>query len=195
LQWRDRGLTVHQETGFPDEDVTRLRFEGGAPQNFSLLLRQPAWCETMSVAVNGRRAATARKPGSYHRLSRRFRAGDVVEIRLPMRLTIEALPNAPEYGALLFGPIVLAGRLGTEGLAPGSQLIVNERESGKMLQAEVQLPEWRKPLGDLVTHTARTNPQKLEFRASGFAGGASVDLIPWFRLTHERYNLYWHASV
>ncbi len=195
VQWRERGLTIHQETRFPDEDVTRLRFEGGAPQHFALLLRQPAWCDTMTVAVNGRRAATARKPGSYHRLTRRFRAGDIVEVRLPMRLRIEELPNAPEYGALLYGPIVLAGRLGTDGLTPGSQLIINERQSGSMLKSEVQPPEWKKPLRELVAHTARTNPQKLEFRISGFAGDASVDLIPWFRLTHERYNLYWHARA
>jgi len=194
LQWRDRGITVHQETRFPDEDVTRLRFEGSAAQRLSLVLRQPAWCETMAVTVNGRRTATARRPGSYYRLSRALRAGDVVEVRLPMRLTVETLPNAPEHGALLYGPIVLAGRMGTEGLAPGSQLIVNERQSGSMLQAEVQVPEWKKPIHDLAAHTTRTNPQKLEFRASGFEGGASVDLIPWFRLTHERYNLYWRAS-
>jgi DUF1680 family protein len=194
LQWRDRGITVHQETRFPDEDFTRLRFEGSAAQRLSLVLRQPAWCETMSVTVNGRRTATARRPGSYYRLSRALRAGDVVEVRLPMRLTVETLPNAPEHGALLYGPIVLGGRMGTEGLAPGSQLIVNERQSGSMLQAEVQVPEWKKPIHDLAAHTTRTNPQKLEFRASGFEGGASVDLIPWFRLTHERYNLYWRAS-
>jgi len=112
-----------------------------------------------------------------------------------MRLTVETLPNAPEYGALLYGPVVLAGRMGTAGLTAGSQLIVNERESGKMLQAEVQVPEWKKPIRDLVAHTARTNPQKLEFRTSGFESGASVDLIPWFRLTHERYVLYWRASA
>jgi DUF1680 family protein len=193
LQWRERGLTVHQETRFPDEDLTRIRFEGRDAQQFSLVLRQPGWCETMSVTVNGRRAATARRPGTYYRLTRRFRAGDVVEVRLPMRLTVETLPHAPEHGALLFGPIVLAGRMGTDGLTPGSQLIVNERQSGNMLQAEPGIPGWKKPIRELAAHTTRTNPQKLEFRTSGFEGGASVELVPWFRLTHERYNLYWKA--
>jgi hypothetical protein len=35
----------------------------------------------------------------------------------------------------------------------------------------------------------------LQFRTTGFEGGASVNLIPWFRLTHERYNLYWRADA
>ncbi len=89
---------------------------------------------------------------------------------------------------------MLAGRLGTAGLTPGSQLIVNERESGNMLQADVKIPRWTRPLAELVANTTRTNPERLEFRTSGFEGGASVDLIPWFRLTHERYNLYWQAK-
>jgi hypothetical protein len=90
---------------------------------------------------------------------------------------------------------VLAGRLGTEGLTPGSQLIINERESGNMLQAHVKVPKWTKPLAELVANTKRTSQDRLEFRTAGFDGGASVELVPWFRLTHERYNLYWRREV
>ncbi|MES1263585.1 MAG: glycosyl hydrolase, partial [Peristeroidobacter soli] len=92
------------------------------------------------------------------------------------------------------GPVVLAGRFGTQGLAPGSQLIINERESGNMLQADVKIPRWTRPLDQFVAHTTRTSTQRLEFRTSGFENGATVDLLPWFRLTHERYNLYWPHS-
>jgi DUF1680 family protein len=110
-----------------------------------------------------------------------------------MSLRVEPLPNAPEYAALMYGPIVLAGRMGTEGLKPGSQIIINERESGNMLKADVNVPRWTKPLAELVANTTRTNAEKLEFRTAGFEGGASVELLPWFRLTHERYNLYWRV--
>ncbi len=193
LDWQDRGFTVIQETRFPDADTTRLTFRG-KKQTLRLWLRQPSWCEVMTVSVNGRRKATARQPGTYHLLERKFRPGDVVEVRLPMSLHLEPLPNAPDYVALMYGPIVLAGRMGTEGLTPGSQLIVNERESGNMLKADVKIPRWTKPLAEMVSHTTRTNAEKLEFRMSGFDGGASVNLIPWFRLTNERYNLYWRAG-
>jgi DUF1680 family protein len=119
----------------------------------------------------------------------------VVELRLPMALKVETLPNAPEYAAVMYGPIVLAGRMGTEGLTPGSQIIVNERESGNMLQANVNIPRWTKPFADLVANTTRTNADRLEFRTTGFEGGASVTLVPWFRLAHERYNLYWRRDT
>jgi hypothetical protein len=58
----------------------------------------------------------------------------------------------------------------------------------------VKVPRWTRPLEQLVSRTRRTDPKRLVFMTSGFAGGESVELLPWFRLTHERYNLYWHRS-
>ena len=193
LNWAEGKVKVRQETKFPDADSTRLIFDDAGSEALSLAIRQPAWCPVMTVSVNGR-AARARRPGEYFKLERRFRNGDIVEVRVPMTLRIEMLPDDAEHAALVYGPIVLGGRMGKQGLTPGSQLIINERESGNMLQADVKIPRWTRPLEELVKNTARTNAERLEFRTSGFEGGASVDLIPWFRLTQERYNLYWRAS-
>jgi DUF1680 family protein len=193
LDWSDRGLKLRQETRFPDSEVSRLIIDEVGTKKVSLAIRQPAWCPVMTLTVNGR-VSRARRPGEYHTVRRQFRAGDVIEVRLPMSLRIELLPNDPDHAALVYGPIVLGGRMGTEGLTPGSQLIINERESGNMLKANVKIPRWTRPLDQLAAHTTRTNPDRLEFRTTGFEGGASVDLIPWFRLTHERYNLYWHSD-
>jgi uncharacterized protein len=194
LTWRERDITLTQSTRFPDTDTTRLEFTLARPRSLKLAIRQPAWCAAMTLTVNGKRKTVSRRPGSYYTLDRTFRSGDVVEVRLPMALSAERLPNAPDHAALLYGPIVLAGRFGNAGLTPGSQLIVNERESGNMLKADVKIPRWSKPLVQLVTHTSRTSPARLEFRTTGFDGGASVDLAPWFRLSNERYNLYWRQE-
>ena len=35
-----------------------------------------------------------------------------------MRLTMEPLPGSKDYAAFFYGPVLLAGRLGTEGLDP-----------------------------------------------------------------------------
>jgi DUF1680 family protein len=193
LEWKERDLRITQTTRFPDADTTKLEIKAGgnAPQ---LAIRQPGWCPAMTVTVNGKRKQVARQPGTYYRLRGNLRDGDRIEIRTPMSLRLEPLPNAPEYAALAYGPIVLAGRMGTKGLAPGSQLIINERESGNMLNDAVAIPTWRQSLAELLASTKRTNEEKLVFTARGFEGDATVELIPWFRLTHERYNLYWHAT-
>ena len=193
LDWRARGLTSTQTTRFPDSDITTLQFAAGAPQALTLAIRHPAWCPAMTVTLNGRKSVS-RRAGDYFRMSRTFRAGDVIVIRTPLLPRLETLPNAPEYGALMVGPIALAARLGTAGLAPGSQLIVNERQSGQMLDDKVPIPVWSKPLAQLPANLTRTDAHSLTFTAAGFEGGAPVQFVPWFRLTHERYNLYWQRS-
>ncbi|HLA73551.1 MAG TPA: beta-L-arabinofuranosidase domain-containing protein [Steroidobacteraceae bacterium] len=200
LDWRERGVTLTQETRFPDADTTRLIFNTGKPQTLRLALRQPAWCAAMTVTLNGKRHLVSRRPGRYCIVERMFRAGDVVELRLPMALALEPLPNAPansskEWAAIMYGPIVLAGRLGTQGLTSGAQLIVNERESGNMLNEPVDVPRWSRWLAELLTHTSRTDAKTLRFTTRGFDGGKEVELIPWFRMAHERYNLYWQSQA
>jgi DUF1680 family protein len=193
LDWSERGIRLTQHTRFPDEDTTRLEFVAGKPAPLTLAIRQPAWCPVMTVTVNGRKH-TARRPGEYFPLTRRFRAGDRIEARTPMSLALEPLPDAPGHAALRYGPIVLAGRLGTAGLTPGSQLIVNERKSGEMLNEPVPIPRWTRPLQELPARTRRLDGDVLRFEAEGFEGGGTVELIPWFRATHERYVLYWERS-
>ncbi len=196
LQWRERGLTITQTGNFPDSATVELRFDCKKRQKLKLRIRHPAWCAEMTVGENGKAPIVSRDPGSYFEIpGDRIMPGDTLRITLPMSLRTEPLPNAPDHSALVYGPIVLAARLGTEGLEPGSQLIINERESGNMLRADVKIPRWTKPLDLLAKNTRRTNPDKLEFRASGFEGGVDVNLLPWFRLAHERYNLYWQSST
>ena len=101
----------------------------------------------------------------------------------------------PTTRPLMYGPIVLAGRLGTQGLTPGSQLIVNERESGEMLNETIEIPRWTDRSRNCSRTRKRTSDDELALHARGFRGGASVELIPWFRLTHERYNLYWRRTA
>ena len=55
-------------------------------------------------------------PGSYITIRRRWQDGDQVEIKSIMTLRIESLPGEPKIVALFYGPIALAGELGTQGL-------------------------------------------------------------------------------
>jgi DUF1680 family protein len=115
LEWRERGITLEQETRFPDADTTRLTFTLAHPQTLELSIRQPAWCDGLQISVNGKVVKTP-NDREYRNLKRRFRTGDVVEVRMPMTLRVETLPGEPGLGALVYGPIVLAGRLGTQGI-------------------------------------------------------------------------------
>ena len=148
----------------------------------------------MTVRVNGKRWIDGIASNSHYLpVDREWRTGDVVEIDLPMTLRVEPLPGTTDLVAFVYGPIVLAGRLGREGLAPGNQIIVNERESGNMLKADVEVPMLA---GDSTTLTSRItqDPQDpLTFRTNGLGRPRDVELAPFYRLAHERYSLYWRV--
>ena len=113
VSWAEKGLSLRQETRFPDQDTVRLTIKLQAPIHLALNLRHPSWAEgDLSLTVNGQRQTAASRPGSYATLDREWRDGDVVELRLPMRLRTEPMADDPTVVAFLYGPIVLAADLG-----------------------------------------------------------------------------------
>jgi DUF1680 family protein len=166
LTWREKGLSVTQATKFPEEGATQLTIHATRPTRLSMKIRHPSWCDVATISVNGHETRS-RRPGSYVEIERTWRNGDLVEVALPMQRHLEPLPTAPEFVAVMHGPIVLAGRMGTKGLTPGADIIVNERTSGDMLNEPMAIPTL----------------------------SSAIELAPYYRIAHERYNLYWRAGA
>jgi hypothetical protein len=106
LRWK--GITVTQTTGFPVEQGTTLRIAGRA--RFDLSLRVPAWAGEFTVTVNGERQRLDALPGTYVTVSRWWRDGDVVRVRMPFALRAERTPDQPLVQSLMYGPIHLVAR-------------------------------------------------------------------------------------
>jgi DUF1680 family protein len=188
------GLSLRQTTLFPDEPRTRLEVTSDRPVRAAIRVRQPRWCPDMAVRINGRAMPARAGANGYVVLDREWRRGDRIDIDLPMRLRTEALPGAPDHVAFVYGPIVLAGRLGQAGLSPGSQIIVNERESGTMLNAAIDVPTLAGDATSLIEHVQPDAHDPLVFRTVGIGRPHDVELAPYYRLAHERYNLYWNVA-
>jgi len=187
------GLTLTQHTEFPAKDTTQLQVSVQRPVQMALKIRHPGWCDVVTVAVNGLLQRTSRSPGTYIEISRKWRTGDIVDVHLPMKLRTEPLTGAPDLVAVLYGPIVLAGRLGSEGIAAGTDLIENERTSGEMLNSAIWIPDWIGRAADLTAQIERSRGASLSFRASGFENAGAIELVPYYEIAHERYNLYWRV--
>jgi DUF1680 family protein len=191
VTWNEMGLVLRQTTTFPESPVTDFAIAVTRPVRATINVRQPGWCSGMAVRVNGRRWNAGAGANGYVAIDREWRQGDRVQVRLPMTLRAELLPGTTDMVAFVFGPIVLAGRFGREGLAPGNQIIVNERESGSMLKADVEIPVLAGDVATLTKRIRRDPHAPLTFRTAGVGRPRDVELAPWFRLAHERYNLYW----
>ncbi len=194
LSWEEKGMTFTQTTRFPEQGMTRLRLKVRRPSRLTLNIRHPSWCQAATLFVNGRRHTTSRQPGGYVAIGRVWHDGDTVEVRLPMSLRAEPLPGNPDVVALLYGPIVLAGRLGREGLTTGADIIVNERTYGDVLNAKVEVPVLAGDAREVVSRIKPSKGEALTFRTEGIGRPHDVSLVPFYRIAHERYNLYWKVS-
>jgi DUF1680 family protein len=190
LIWREKNLRIEQLTRFPDEDFTRLRVRASAPTRFNLKIRHPSWCPRATVTVNGHHWIDSTTPGRYVDIDRTWQDRDIIEVRLPMQLRQEALPNAPGLVAVMYGPIVLAGRLGTEGISQGTDMIVNERTSGDMLNIPMPVPQLPEN-----AQIKRASTRNLSFSIRALRPDREIELVPWHRISHERYTLYWNVNA
>jgi DUF1680 family protein len=193
LDWPERGVKLTQRTRFPEEDRARFTIEADKPQWLALRIRHPSWCRTATVTINGKRQVVSNEPSSYVLVERKWRTGDEIEVHLPMHLHTEALPGEANIVAALYGPIVLVGRMGRHGLAPGADLIVNERLSGTMLNDPTPVPAWPGNPATFI-ESFRGSEAPLRFAVGGFENDRTIELMPYYALAHERYNLYWRMA-
>ena len=105
-----------------------------------------------------------------------------------MSLRIEAMPDDPSVVAFLYGPVVLAADLGTQGLDAS-------RRYGP--QAPEVAREDTPPIPLLVANGAaealarlRSTGEPLVFRTEGLGRPSDVELRPFFRLADRRYTVY-----
>jgi DUF1680 family protein len=177
LNWQEKGFRLRQETKFPDVASTTLHVTVDKPVQLALNLRIPEWLTSGSIKINGKPIDASASPGSYLTLSRIWKTGDRVEMDLPMRLRIEAMPDDPKTQAVLYGPIVLAGDLGTKGLAP--ELIVGPSQPQIRKAGAIDIPRLQ---------AIKPGDSPLTFQMNGTA------LLPLSRILDRRYTVYFQTA-
>ncbi len=192
LNWADKGISVRQETQFPESDTTVLKISASKPVKFTLKIRHPAWAvDGVKVSINGRKQKVESAPGSFFALDREWRDGDTVKIQMPMKLHAEFLPGTTNQVALLFGPIVLAGELGTNNMPVPLATTQNEfnnipASAAPMLLATAEA---------LLKHVEPVSGEPLTFRTHGIGRPQDVTLIPFYQIHRQRYSVYWKLAT
>lgn len=189
VDWSEKGITLRQETAFPSEEKTVITVKAERPVQTTVYLRYPSWSGRPSVYVNGQKQSVRQKPGSYISLTRQWQEGDRIEAVYPMQVRIETTPDNPSKGALLYGPLVLAGERGTEGMQSPAPF------SNPKLYNDYYTYDFHVPAGLPTTlqvdvkHPERTlqrDGKELKFIT------AQGDVIrPLYDLHRQRYVVYW----
>ena len=197
LNWREKGLTLRQETAFPYAETSRITITSGKGE-FPLQVRYPGWVKPSSfeVKVNGQPVQIITGPSSYVTINRKWKKGDIIDITFPMHNSIKYLPNEPQYIAMMHGPIMLAAKTGTEDLA---HLIADDSRFGQYASGK-KLPINEAPilvndnLEDIANQLQPIAGKPLHFTLSTKMENAiHSEIQPFFEIHDARYMMYWLA--
>lgn len=193
LTWKEKGLTLRQETQYPEEETTRLIVEAAPKGNMTIAVRYPAWAVWgATVKVNGKKVALKQKPGSYIELTRNWQKGDRIELTYAMKLHVIRTPDNANKAAIAYGPIILAGEMGTKDMvkpAPYS----DPKKYNDYYTYKFNVPE------DLV-HELTLDRNNLDKSVKPVAGAGKLTfqtvkegfkLEPIYRVHRQRYVIYW----
>jgi DUF1680 family protein len=176
LNWREQGLSLRQETRYPEAEKINFTIKVKRPVNLSLRLRYPGWAtQGVTVAVNGRPETVTAKPGSFIEIKRAWKNGDRIELNIHMSLRLETMPDNPHRVAILYGPTVLAGELGAEEEATSVSLVP------ALMTGDQPPSQWLKPAAE----------GSLTFRTASVGRPNDFTLYPFYRMHHKRYAVYW----
>jgi len=193
LNWAERGLRLVQETRFPEEDTIHLSVHVARPTRMALRIRVPYWASGGRASLNGKPLEGFAEPSSYFTLTRDWSEGDRVSLQLPLRLHVAPMPDDETVQAVLYGPLVLAGRLGTEGLTAANRRAppTKPRTVPEYPLAPVAAPQIVAPAADPASWLAPVPGRALEFRTLGQP--TELTLVPLYRIMDERFAVYWQV--
>lgn len=173
IDWE--GTTFTQQTSFPQSSTTTFTVDGNSKQ-FALRLRYPSWATKMDIKVNGKKVKAVKGADGYVAISRLWKAGDKIEVQLGMQLREEATKDDASKVALVYGPIVMAGKLDKV-----EHPFSNPQKYNDYYTFDFKIP------------ASTVEKAKYEGLKSikNFKMKNGVELIPFYDAHHCRYAVYW----
>ncbi len=192
VRWQEANVTVRQETSFPDGGHATLHISTHKSRRFSLFLRHPGWlnAHTLTVRINGQAQTLASKPSSYLELNRVWNSGDQIEVDLPMDLQLEPLRSSSEYSAILYGPMILAGELGTKNLGMEEFYKTMDQVPHRSISFS-ETPLLSGTSAQILESIQQRDKSRLAFELTCPDRNTIISLSPLFRVHFQRYSIYW----
>ncbi len=196
LDWKERGLVLKQETKYPEDARCTLTVVRAPLKATALKIRVPYWVgsQGLGLTVNGMAVSASADAAGYVRLARDWKAGDAVSFELPMTLHVAPAPDDKQVQAAMYGPLVLAARLGTEDLT--TSMIYGQMgpfadgdEGYPMPVVDTRVKDAIAPAGGVWFEKVEGSKRyPLQFRTLGH--GPRHELVPLNQVMEERYSVY-----
>lgn len=197
LRWKEKGITVTQNTKFPFEEKSSIKLTLNKPQTFAIKFRYPSWVESgkLKIYVNNKEVSIKKDIYSYVSVNRNWRTGDIISVVLPMQTKAEQLPDKSSWVSFVHGPIVLAAVTDTTDLIG---LRADDSRMGHIASGPIY-PIEDAPLlvsnnTDLAVSVKPVKNKPFTFSASDLIYQEkykNLQLVPFFQIHDARYMLYW----
>jgi DUF1680 family protein len=174
LNWKEKGLSIKQESNLPESDRTTLTVTTVKPVQMAIRVRKPKWAANTSISINGKKQQLTADAQGYLVLNRKWKNNDKIEFTMPEDVYTEAMPDNANRRAVFYGPILLAGVLGNtepDPLKGVPVFVTSETDPNKWLQM--------------------VDKKQLSFNATNIAKPTDVKLIPFNQTKNEYYSVYW----
>jgi hypothetical protein len=186
LDWPGKGLQFKQETKFPVQQGTKLVISAKEPVQMEINLRIPYWTHGGSVKINGAALPAFSSPSSYLALNRSWKNGDTIELSLPMDLHIDSMPDDESVQAVMYGPLVLAGR--HEEVTKEMMYGDTEPDPKSMMKIAEITADGSKPTGWIEADAK----EPLTFHTVGQS--TQTTFVPLNSIFKDRYSVYWKVK-
>lgn len=194
LNWKEKAIKIEQQNKFPEEETTTIIVTPTKPMSFTLHLRAPEWVksEELKLTINDKDAPVVLKDG-YVVVERKWNKGDKVRLNLPMHLKALTTPDGASEYSFLYGPIVLAAKIGTQ---DQTGLFADDSRGGHIASGP-QYPANQMPVlvGDketVLSHVTKVEGKPLTFKLQQVypTRYENLELVPFYRLYECRYMVY-----
>lgn len=105
-------VEIEEKTDYPFRDLIEFTIHVADKVQFPLALRIPSWCEAPSLKINGTMQEIKAAPGAYAILDREWSEGDVVVLKLPMRVKLKRWPANHDAVSIMRGPLAYSLKIG-----------------------------------------------------------------------------------
>lgn len=116
LSWKEKGIELVQQNRLPESEQVNFTLSLKKKKRLALRIRKPDWTDKATLLINGKAEQLLLDDDGYWVIDRCWERKNSIELQLPMCVYTENLIGSDCYVALLYGPYVLAGRMGTENL-------------------------------------------------------------------------------
>ena len=195
LNWTEKGLVIAQEHDPLQTQQAKFVIKQGSAEA-NICLRVPKWCkEDFEVFVNGSKMQDLKPVNGYVFLNRMWTKGTTIEVKLPMKLQMHSMPDDKSLVWFEYGPLVLAGDLGNEGITNAMVQPANNFYLGvpKENVVTIKLPSLK--AGTTCNDIKQTSPSEPEFDLNNFSNRTQpIRLLPLYSIQGRRQIIFWKMN-